>query len=63
MKNSIKVATLNVRSIDKVSNQTATRNFLKFLKSQRIDILALQETNIQPIELTYSPLLKKYVIV
>ncbi|KAF9115020.1 hypothetical protein BGW39_003167, partial [Mortierella sp. 14UC] len=31
-----------------VTNRTATRNFHKYLTTQRIDILALQETSIQP---------------
>ena len=48
MKNTLKIATLNARTINKTSNQTGTRNFHKYLSTQRIDILALQETSIQP---------------
>lgn len=48
MKKSLKVATLNARTINKTTNRTGTRNFHKFLTTQRIDVLALQETSIDP---------------
>lgn len=48
MLKSIKVATLNARTINKISNPKASRNYHKFLSTQRIGILALQETNINP---------------
>ena len=48
MLKTIKIATLNARKINKITNRTATRNFHKYLSTQRIDILALQETSIQP---------------
>ncbi|KAG0248664.1 hypothetical protein BGZ95_007914, partial [Linnemannia exigua] len=44
---SIKIATLNARTINKTTNQTASRNFHKYLSAQRIDILALQETGVK----------------
>src|SRR5690606_2619383 len=48
MKKTLKIATLNARTINKTTNQTGTRNFHKYLSTQKIDILALQETSIQP---------------
>lgn len=48
MKKSLKIATLNARTINKTTNRTGTRNFHKFLATQRIDVLALQETSIDP---------------
>ncbi|KAF9537006.1 hypothetical protein EC957_009051 [Mortierella hygrophila] len=46
MLKSIKVATLNARTINKISNPKASKNYHKFLSTQKIKILALQETNI-----------------
>lgn len=48
MINALKIATLNARSIDKVTNQKATKNLHKYLGTLRLDILVLQETNIRP---------------
>lgn len=38
MLNALKIATLNARSIDKVSNQKATKNLHKYLGTLRQDI-------------------------
>jgi len=48
MLNALKIATLNARSIDKMTNQKATKNLHKYLGTLRLDILVLQETNIRP---------------
>ena len=47
MKSSIKIASLNVRTLD-TKNHATSGNFHRFLRRSRIDVLALQETNIDP---------------
>ena len=47
MKSSIKIASLNVRTLD-TNNRDSSANFHRFLKRSRLDVLALQETNIDP---------------
>lgn len=47
MKNSIKFASLNVRTLE-TQNRDVSGDFHRFLKKSRADVLAIQETNIDP---------------
>ncbi|KAI8353582.1 Endonuclease/exonuclease/phosphatase [Mortierella sp. GBAus27b] len=48
MLGALRIATLNARGIDKVTNRSASSSLHKYLGSLRLDILVLQETNIDP---------------
>lgn len=41
----LKIATLNCRSLRKSSNPTTSSHFIRYLRTQNVTILALQETH------------------